>query len=220
MTVGYWQDAAADAAMQEDHEFVWEAMLQTIDVDLTGKRVLDSGCNRGGFLRLMADRSAIGEGFGYDPASGAVEDARRLAGGRPLSFSVADTVPAGWQNFDVAFSHEVLYLLHDLAGHARAIFDALTPGGVYYAVMGVHADAPLMAQWHHASRQQLNLPDLYGIDDVLAAFERAGFEAAAGRLRIGFVPNGGHGRDGPERMLDRLAYYCEQKLMLRFVRGG
>jgi predicted rRNA methylase YqxC with S4 and FtsJ domains len=48
----YWQGAAADEAMQDEHAFLWKAMLETIDVDLAGKRVLDAGCNRGGFLRL------------------------------------------------------------------------------------------------------------------------------------------------------------------------
>ena len=103
MTRTYWQDAAADAAMQEEHGFVWSAMLETIDLDLAGKRVLDAGCNRGGFLRLLADRYAIAEGFGYDPASGAIDDARRLAAGRPLTFAVSATVPAGWDGFDAAF---------------------------------------------------------------------------------------------------------------------
>src|SRR6476661_1922928 len=101
MSRAYWQDAAADAAMQEEHGFVWRAMLDTIDVDLAGKRVLDAGCNRGGFLRLLADRCAIAEGYGYDPASGAIEDARRLARGRHLEFETADTVPDGWDGFDV-----------------------------------------------------------------------------------------------------------------------
>src|SRR5947208_16587878 len=135
MSQTYWQDAAADEAMQDEHAFIWRAMLETIDIDLAGKRVLDAGCNRGGFLRLLAERCGIAEGFGYDPASGAIEDARRLAGERRLRFEVADTVPDGWRGFDAAFSHEVLYLLHDLAPHARAIFEALGPGGVYYAVM-------------------------------------------------------------------------------------
>ena len=89
----YWQSAAADEAMQDEHAFIWRAMLETIDIDidLAGRRVLDAGCNRGGFLRLLADRYAIAEGFGYDPASGAVEDARRLAGQRPLQCSVLET---------------------------------------------------------------------------------------------------------------------------------
>jgi hypothetical protein len=96
MTTTYWRSAAHDEAMQDEHGFIWEAMLATIDVDLAGRRVLDAGCNRGGFLRLLADRCAIAEGFGYDPAAAAVEDARRLAGDRPLRYEAADTVPAEW----------------------------------------------------------------------------------------------------------------------------
>ena len=29
--------------MQDEHGFVWKAMLDTIDADLAGKRVLDAG---------------------------------------------------------------------------------------------------------------------------------------------------------------------------------
>jgi hypothetical protein len=89
------------------------------------------------FLRLLVDESGIGEGYGYDPASGAIDDARRLAGQRPLTFETAVTVPGGWAKFHAAFRHEVLYLLHDLASHAEATFAALAPGAPYLAVMGV-----------------------------------------------------------------------------------
>jgi SAM-dependent methyltransferase len=218
MSQTYRQDAAADEAMQADHAFVWEAMLETIDSDLVGKRVLDAGCNRGGFLRLLADERGIAAGFGYDPASGAIEDARRLAGTRPLQFEVADTVPRGWRDFDVALSHEVLYLLHDLPGHARAMFGALMAGGVYYAVMGVHAASPLMAEWHRANVDELQLPELYDIDDVVAIFQAAGFNAAAARLAIGLVPAASHGHHGPGRLIDWLDYYRDQKFLLRFTR--
>ena len=218
MSQTYWQDAAADRAMQEEHVFVWRAMLATIDVDLAGKRVLDAGCNRGGFLRLLADHCGIAGGFGYDPASGAVEDARRLAAARPLRFATADTVPAGWEEFDVAFSHEVLYLLHDLRAHARGIFGALAAGGVYYAVMGVHGASTLMVEWHRANAERLDLPKLYDIDEVVADFRAEGFETAAARLAIDFVPSTGHGLDNGGRLLDWLDYYSDQKLLLRFGR--
>lgn len=218
MTQTYWQDAAADEAMQEEHGFVWSAMLDTIDVDLTGKRVLDAGCNQGGFLRLVADRFAISEGFGYDPASGAIDDARRLAGGRPLTFEVSDTVPEGWNGLDVAFSHEVLYLLHDLPVHARALFEALAPGGVYYAVIGVHTGSPVMVKWHRDNVNALNLPPLNDIEDVIGVFEGAGFVAAAARLAVRFVPAAGHHGHGRGRLLDWLDYYYYQKLLLRFTR--
>lgn len=214
----YWQDAAADEAMQEEHGFVWRAMLDTIDVDLAGKRVLDAGCNRGGFLRLLADRWAIAEGFGYDPASGAIEDARRLAAERRLHFETADTVPDGWGGFDTAFSHEVLYLLHDLASHARAMFDAMAPGGSYFAVIGVHTGSPLMVKWHRENAEALDLPPLNDIEDVIAVFEGAGFEAAAARLGVRFVPAAGHHGHDRGRLLDWLDYYYDQKLLLRFTR--
>jgi SAM-dependent methyltransferase len=214
----YWQDAAADEAMQDEHAFIWEAMLETIDVDLTGRRVLDAGCNRGGFLRLLADRSGIAEGFGYDPAAGAIEDARRLAGGRPLRFEVAETVPDGWDDFDAAFSHEVIYLLRDLGAHAEAIFAALAPGGIYYAAMGVHAGSGLMTEWHRANADELDLPPLYDVEEVVDAFERAGFDAAVARLAVRFVPTAGHGHHERGRLLDWLAYYSDEKVLLRFAR--
>ena len=85
----YWQSAGADEAMQDEHGFMWRAMLETGDMGLSGKLVLDAGCNRGGFLRLLCKECGITAGFGYDPAPGAIADARRLPGSCPL------TRPAG-----------------------------------------------------------------------------------------------------------------------------
>lgn len=203
--------------MQDEHAFVWRAMLETIDVDLAGKRVLDAGCNRGGFLRLLADKRGIKEGFGYDPASGAIDDAKRLTGDRPLHYEAANTVPPEWVNLDVAFSHEVLYLLHDLPSHAEAIFAALAPGGIYFAVMGVHAQSPLLAEWHAANADKMHLPQLYEIDDVVTTFRTAGFDASAARLKVNFIPAAGHVHDG-SRLVDWISYYYDQKLLLRFSR--
>jgi SAM-dependent methyltransferase len=217
MSKTYWRGQAEDEAMQDEHAFIWRAMLDTIDVELAGKRVLDAGCNRGGFLRLLTDACSIAEGYGYDPAAGAIEDARRLAGTRPLRFETSDMVPAGWSGFDVTFSHEVLYLLDDLSAHARAVFAALCPSGVYYAVMGVHAGSPLMLEWHRDNVSELPMPDLYDIDEVIAIFEEVGFDAAASRLAVRFIPTG-HSHHERGRLLDWLDYYYEQKLLLRFRR--
>jgi SAM-dependent methyltransferase len=210
----YWRSASEDEAMQEDHLFVWEAMLEAVDVELAGRRVLDIGCNRGGFLRLLFDRRTIGAGFGYDPAAAAIADARRLAGERPLRFEATGDVPAGWDHFDVAFSHEVMYLIPDLGAHAESVYGALGPGGSYYAVMGVHAGSPLMVEWHREHAAELNLPPLHDVDGVVASFAAAGFEVAASRLKIGFVPLAVHS----SRVLEWLDYYHEKKLLFRFNR--
>ena len=220
MSPSYWRGAAEDEAMQDEHGFLWKAMLDTIDTDLADRRVLDAGCNRGGFLRLLVDAAGIAEGYGYDPASGAITDARRLAGDRPLRFEVADTVPKEWGDFDVAFSHEVLYLVEDLSAHAAGLFGALRSGGTYFAVMGVHEGSPMMSAWHAESAVELGLPRLYGLDEVAGVFEGAGFSVSVANLKLGFVPVSAHqhGHDHRRDLLAWLGYYSREKVLLRFTR--
>ena len=182
--------------------------------------MLDAGCNRGGFLRLLVDTAGIAEGYGYDPASDAIADARRLAGDRPLTFEVAQTVPDGWGDFDVAFSHEVLYVLEDLHAHAAGLFAALKPGGSYFAVMGVHEGSPMMSAWHTESAVELDLPRLYKLDEVARVFEDAGFSVSIANLKLGFVPVSAHrhGHDHRRDLLAWLDYYTRQKVLLCFTR--
>jgi SAM-dependent methyltransferase len=40
--------------------------LATLDFDFTGKKVIDLGCNQGGMLREIADKTAYGLGVDYD----------------------------------------------------------------------------------------------------------------------------------------------------------
>jgi len=220
MSTSYWRGAAEDEAMQDEHGFIWTAMLETIGTDLAGHRVLDAGCNRGGFLRMLVDAEGVAEGYGYDPAHGAIADARRLAGNRPLTFMVADTVPDGWADFDVAFSHEVLYLLEDLPAHAAAVFGVLKPGGSYFAVIGVHEGSPMMSAWHAERATELGLPQLYDLDQVASIFEDAGFSVSVGNLKLGFVPVSGHrhGHDHRRDLLAWLDYYSREKVLFRFAR--
>jgi SAM-dependent methyltransferase len=216
---GYWRGPGEDAAMQDEHGFIWRAMIDSIDIELGGRRVLDVGCNRGGFLRLLFDDRGIAEGFGYDPASAAIDDARRLAGGRPLTFAAAPTVPKGWTGFDVAFSHEVLYLVDDLPSHAASMVPALRKGGAYFAVMGVHAGSSLMSSWHAANCRALGLPPLYDLDEVAQTFEAAGFDVSVSRLQFRFVPVSAHRPDrDASSLLAWLDYYTHDKVMFRFAR--
>jgi SAM-dependent methyltransferase len=220
MAAGYWRGAIEDAVMQDEHGFIWLAMLEMVDAPLADTKVLDVGCNRGGFLRLLVDHAGIGSGFGYDPAPGAIEDARGLAGARPLIFQVAETVPADWSDFDAAFSHEVLYVLHDLASHAAAVFASLAAGGSYFATLGVHADSPLMVAWHAEKASELELPGLYRLDEVADVFEGAGFDVSVGRPPMRFVPVHAHRSDSHSdtSLSSWLDYYYRHKVMFRFTK--
>ena len=108
-------------------------------------------------------------------------------------------------------------MLPDLGQHATAIHRSLRAGGVYFAVMGVHTASPLMVDWHAANRDELDLPALYEVDDVVATFRSAGFDPAIARLAIRFMPitDGTH----VDRSVDWLTYYTDHKLLFRFTRS-
>ena len=215
-TSSHWMDAETEGAMESEHQFIWRAMLETVDVDLAGTRVLDVGCSRGGLLRMLVDDAQVEQGWGYDPAAGSISVAQERTGGRPLEFAVGDRLPEGWSDFDVAFSHEVLYLLHDLQAHAADIRRALRPGGIYYAVMGTHDRNPLMPAWHRNMSKRLSMPPIYSLDDVVGAFADAGFESHLSRLRFRFITTVGHSGDG--ELYSWIEYYRRHKLMFRFLK--
>ena len=84
--------------------------------------------------------------------------------------------------------------------------------------MGMHTGSPMMVEWHAANREELQLPPLYDVGDVIATFRHAGFDASVGRLSIRFVPVAEQGHHYEGRLLDWLSYYHDQKLLLRFAR--
>jgi hypothetical protein len=71
-----------------------------------------------------------------------------------------------------------------------------------------------MAEWHGRNAERLDLPPLYALDDVIAAFAAVGFDAAVSRLKVGFIPASGHARSFPAD----LEYYYDHKVMLRFTK--
>ena len=82
--------------------------------------------------------------------------------------------------------------------------------------MGVHAGSPLMVEWHQASAEELQLPELRTIDEVAGVFGDAGFDVAAARPNIGFVPASGHtSTEGAGTFSRWIEYYSDDKLLLR-----
>ena len=83
--------------------------------DLHEATVLDYGCNQGGFLRMLYDRHPYKSAVGIDIARELVARADLLKGHRPVEHKVTDSAASLGRTFDYAFSHEVIYLLRDLA---------------------------------------------------------------------------------------------------------
>lgn len=210
-------DPQREALMGNAHAPLWRHFIETVpERDFATRTVLDFGCNRGGFLRLLHTLRPFRRGVGVDIASDSIAAAKAAQGDLPLQFEVAtDLTP--WSNtFDIAFSYEVIYLLPDLARHAWGMFDALRDGGVYYAVTGCHTESPLWPKWRELIGRSSNAPvQDYAPDDFIAAFAAAGFGVSVKRFGYdGFIPANKDRAYYPS-IIDAITYPAEHKLLFR-----
>ncbi|MEX5715798.1 hypothetical protein IC615_18115 [Serratia ureilytica] len=59
----WYRDPHAEQAMAEGHAPIWRHLLSLVpERELSGVRVLDFGCNQGGFLRLLHQIRPFSEG--------------------------------------------------------------------------------------------------------------------------------------------------------------
>lgn len=210
-------DKAREPAMEESHRPLWRHFIETIpETDLSTRQVMDFGCNRGGFLRLLHALKPFRAGIGIDIARESVAAARELAGVAPLRFEVATDLSPWHAGIDVAFSYEVIYLLPDIAAHAADMRAVLRPGGVYYAVTGCHTDNPLWPAWRELIGGASNAPvQDRSPDDYAAAFLEAGFDVSVRRFGFqGFVP-ANKSRQYYPKLLQALDYGDRDKLLFR-----
>lgn len=222
-TYATWHnDPERESAIEEAHRPLWRHFIQTIpETDLSTREVLDFGCNRGGFLRLLHALKPVRRGLGVDIAHDSVRAAQAMAGPAPLEFAVATDL-APWRGcFDLAFSYEVVYLLPDLAAHAAQVHAALRPGGVYYVVTGCHTANPLWPTWRELIGRTTNAPvQDRSPEDYAEGFAATGFDVSLRRFGYdGFVP-ASKDRQYYPRLLDALEYPAEHKLLFRLVRKG
>jgi SAM-dependent methyltransferase len=187
----WYVDQQAEDAMAEGHAPIWRHLIDLLpEKDLAERSVLDFGCNQGGFLRLLHSVRPFRRALGVDIAARSIERANELKADMPIQYSVGSYL-AGWDGaFDLAFSHEVVYLVPDIDAHAADIWRSLKPGGVYYAVTGCHTDNPLWPAWRGFIAEKTNtVVQDRSISDYARAFSEAGFKVSARKLRFdGFIP--------------------------------
>ncbi len=220
-TIPTWhKDRTRESAMGPAHAPVWRHLIDLVpERDLTHADVLDFGCNQGGFLRLLHAIRPFRFGLGVDIAAESVARAEQLKGDLPLAYDLVPGLAAHPGRFDLAFSHEVIYLVPDIDAHARTVLAALRPGGVYYAVTGCHTGNRLWPHWrrHIPATTNVQTQDR-SLDDYAEAFRRAGFSVATRRFGFDcFAPYDGPSPYYPS-VADRMYYYAEAKTLFRLVR--
>ena len=216
-----WATTKADEdGMNEGHALLWRRMIALMtETSLEGRRVLDFGCNQGGLLRMLHQSHGYAQALGVDIAAESIEKARTYSPLIPARFEVRETLDGLENQFDVALSHEVLYLIPDLQGHARQIYASLKPGGVYYAACGCHRDNPDWQDWKPEIQAKSNLTvQDYSLDDYASAFDQAGFQVAARPFQVdAFVPIK-IGCSLMPKVAAKLNYYTSVKTLFRLVK--
>jgi SAM-dependent methyltransferase len=216
-------DQSEENAMNDDHRHLWRQMILHMEErDLTDASVLDFGCNQGGFLRMLYRMKSYLSGYGVDLAEASLEIARKqVRSTEPITFGHTDTLADKAEKFDIAFSHEVLYLLPDLAAHAQTIKNVLKPGGIYYAAIGCHTQNPQWERWRGLIAEYSNVPvQDYSLDDYANAFYAEGFSVSAKPYRFdGFVPLKKENPYFPS-LRDSLDYHSTHKTLFRFRKEG
>jgi SAM-dependent methyltransferase len=220
-TIATWNRNPADEeAMGAAHAPIWRRMVDvSVPHDLSASTVLDYGCNQGGFLRLLYDSHPFKSAIGIDIARESVGRAELLKGHRPIDYKVTSSAASLGRTFDFAFSHEVLYLLGDLAAHANDMKAALRPGGAYVAAVGCHTDSAVWPHWRKLIAETSSIP-LYdhSLEEIAKLFSAAGFTVGVRPLALDAFMPVTVGSPYFPKITDQLRYYNTDKVLFRFVR--
>ena len=218
----YDNKVSFDEWMEHVHADQWLALIERMqEQDLTDKVVLDFGCNRGISLRLLYSQRPFVHGYGVDLDAEAIRIAKESQGELPLTYEVRDNIEHLEGIIDIAFSHEVLYLLKELDQHAQEMFNALKADGVYYVALGTYSDNPIWQQLKESFAKQIGIePQDYSLYQIAEVFERQGFDVQLRKFKYdNFLPMKYFKEDiGGFPILEALDYYSEYKILFRFTK--
>lgn len=135
-------------------------LLKSRGNELPIVRSLSVGCGFGGLERDLSLRGLVSEIDGYDIATGAIVEARRLAeqhGLGNIRYHVADleSIDLAPASVDVVFAHSSIHHVERLEALYAVIQRALRPGGVFHLHEFV---GPTRFQW---TDEQLRLANLF-----------------------------------------------------------
>jgi SAM-dependent methyltransferase len=188
----WWQEPGeGDQAIEANHLEFWNDFItNAIDVDFSEKKILDFGCNRGGLLRHIYESMSFREAVGVDLAQKSIEAANAGKRDLPIKYLALDKLETLDKDFDYAISTSVLYLIDELAVHAREIFERLKSGGIYFAGYEDYVTDPKFSFTRNAIDKHASVKCAnHKFEDVLSAFESAGFNVFIKRIiPTGYIP--------------------------------
>jgi phthiocerol/phenolphthiocerol synthesis type-I polyketide synthase E len=137
LNYGYVADDSPQYAQVEPPAYVVnrtsvKLVLELVgDCDLTGKRVLDVGCGRGGTLLVIDQYFRASSKTGVDLSSAAIAYCRRAYRGRSLRFVEADAehLPFATGSHDIVTNLESSHSYQDILSFYREVHRVLRPGG-------------------------------------------------------------------------------------------
>lgn len=217
-----WSGTVADDySMGDSHVVSWQAIIDNIvEPDLSGVDILDFGCNQGKFLRQLYAQKPFNSGTGIDLAADTVAAAQSRITNEPIFYEVSGNPAELSKTFDLAFSHEVLYLLPDLDAHAANMRKSLNDNGAYYIALGAHTDNPLWPRWYDIVKEFSPVsPQNYSTEDIAAAFARNGFMVSAQKMPCrGFLAYNPASRYYAH-FYEKLTYYFENFVLFRMQKS-
>ncbi|MBD2847809.1 class I SAM-dependent methyltransferase [Paenibacillus sp. IB182496] len=214
----WWSHAESEESMEDEHRPGWDEVIRLMpETDLSACKVLDFGCNRGGFLRHLHQARPFAQGVGVDLGAESVKLAEQRKGALPLTYANTGSPEALGIAFDLAFALSVIYLVGDLPEHARKIAAALRPGGVYYVTYTDLSDNASAAFFKREIERYSRLEaHMHALDDFADAFAAAGFQTQAMRRQpSGFLTLGSE-RDFFRSSRDYVKSQYEETYLLRF----
>jgi SAM-dependent methyltransferase len=179
---------AYDIGIESGNVTFWTAMIKEIIPPHSGaERVLDFGCGDGQFLRLLHNMRPFASGLGVDiDAAGLKTAEANVRVGEPIKYGSPKLLDGTSEEFDLAFSQEVFWMIDDLPTLAKTVFRVLKEKGEFYATMGCHIENPI---WPHRRQllkeQGFDVFD-YSLDEVVSVFYDAGFEVGVKRLPVDY----------------------------------
>lgn len=217
-----WDSHEGEESMAEGHEPAWHALISYVqEKTLADKRVLDFGCNRGGFLKVLHQALPYKDALGVDIADESVAYANAHKGATPCSYAHSKVLAGEKDGFDIAFSHEVVYLLPDLEAHAKEMAHVLKSGGVYYLAIGEYAENPLWERWKKTVSEFSPVPpQTYSLQDIAKSFQNNGFSVSVRRMVTdGFLPYDASDDKYLHNPMELLDFMTQYMMLFRLVKN-